>query len=182
MLEWLSLNDHINEKNRELALLQELEDSGILQESVKHQIIRSNFRRLLQEKKYEQLSEYFDDLGQMFLFKIFHYEMDVLFPVKGKKCRDYDQSRLRIQVAGTQIYELALALGREIQADEIAKRILLCCPEAETHAMLINAAVRCDRRVKAQELTKQAKSQLPKEEFQKLKQIKRGKGAKPSNP
>lgn len=170
--EWLSLNQYLNEKDRELELLEQLQQRGILAEKVKRQIIDSNFERLLEEKRYEVLAEYLDEFGNKFMFEIFHYENEVLFPDKrernivGESMSDFWKSHIAIE--GAKVFELALGVKKELQADEIAKRVLLHCSGVESYAMLTAAASRAGRKDKARELLKMAKTNLAKADYEKL--------------
>jgi len=173
LMEWLSLNGYLNDKERELTLLKELQNSGKLEEKVKDQIIASNFDRLLEDQRYDVLSEYLDDFGHKFMFQIFHHEEAALFPEKYKR-RDApvsmaDYWKRHISDEGAKVFELALGVKKELQADEIAKRILLHCNDAFAYARLIVAAARANHKKKARELQKRAKANLTKEEYEKLK-------------
>lgn len=160
--EWLSLNRYLHDQERELALLQKLETRGALDESVREKIIDSNFDRLLQLRQYDTLSRYFDDFGNDFMFQIFHYETALLFPDKWARRASslVDYQRRRIFSEGLKVFELALGIKKEKQADEIAKRILLYCDDPESYDKLAKAAERAGVKSKASELTKLAKAKL----------------------
>ncbi len=171
--EWLCLNRYLNEKDRELELLKDLEAKGILDDSVKERIVESNFERLLEEQRYEVLAEYLDEFGHKFMFQIFHYDNEVLFPdrrerkIAGESMSDFWKSHIAIE--GAKVYELALGVKKDLQADEIAKRVLLVNSAVETYAMLLVAASRAGRKNKARELLKMAKVNLAKEDYEKLR-------------
>lgn len=164
--EWISLNRYLEEQERELELLKELESSGILVEKVKERIITSNFERLLAARRYDVLSEYLDDLGSKFLHTIFHKERELLFPkkfaVSGESISDFWNAQIRDK--GAKIFELALGAKKLLQADEIEKRILMHSCDAETFNKLIAAAWRAGKKKKARELFKQAKNSLSRTE------------------
>jgi len=169
--EWLSLNAYLNEKDRELALMNELQDSGRLDESLREEIIDSNFDRLLAQKRYEIPCEYLDDFGNNFMFQIFHYEEAALFPGKRRKNASgsmTDYLKIRIADEGAKVFELALGAKKELQADEIAKRIFLHCNNAHAYSKLIDAATRAGHKNKARKLLQQAKANLAKDEYEKI--------------
>jgi len=171
VMEWISLNRYLLDSERELTVLRELQGKGILDESVKKHIIDSNFDQLLEARQYDVLAEYFDDLGNNFMFQIFHYEDAVLFPDKWirKDASMTDYLKMRILTEGVKVFELALGIKNNLQADEIAKRILLHCNIAEAYAGLVAAAMKAGQKAKANKLLKQAKSDLNKEEYKRFK-------------
>jgi hypothetical protein len=173
LLEWISLNRYLKDQERELDLLQDLEQRGLLDEKTKDQIINSNFERLLAAKRYDVLSEYLDHFGHNFMLQIFHYERAALFQEKYKRedqsmsYADYFRSHLSDE--GAKVFELALGTKKEFQADEIAKRVLLHCNDAEAYHKLIDAAARAGRKNMGRQLLKQAKGNLSADEYKKLK-------------
>jgi len=169
--EWTSLNGYLCENDRELALLEEMEKRGNLDESVKDRIIDSNFDRLLSEKRYDILSGYLDDFGNQFMMQIFHYEEAALFPERFERAPGGDYWKSHIRDSGAKVFELALGVRKELQADGIATRILLYCTDAETYNKLINAALRAGHKKKARELAKHAKANLDREEYDKVKKF-----------
>jgi hypothetical protein len=173
--EWTSLNRSLGEKDRELVLLQELQDRGVLDKSLKDRIIDSNFERLLVEKRYDFLSEYLDHCGHKFLFQIFHYEEAALFPekykLKGASTSMTDYWKQHIRDEGAKVFELALGTKKNLQADEIAKRILLHCNDADSYNKLMDAASRAGQKNKARELSKQALTSLTEDEYRKVQEV-----------
>jgi hypothetical protein len=127
---------------------------------------------LLEEQRYEVLAEYLDEFGHKFLFQIFHYDNEVLFPDKhglqiaGESMADYWKSHIAIE--GAKVFELALGVKKDLQADEIAKRVLLINSTVETYALLVVAASRAGRKNKTRELLKLAKANLSKEDHERL--------------
>ncbi len=170
--EWLCLNRYLNEKDRELELLKNLATRGLLDDSVKERIIESNYERLLQEQRYEVLAEYLDEFGNNFMFLIFHYENELLFPEahkrKGSTTSMAGYWKKQIAIEGAKVFELALGVKKDLQADEIAKRVLLVNSTVETYAMLLVAASRAGRKNKTRELLKLAKANLAKEDYERL--------------
>jgi hypothetical protein len=173
VMEWLCLNGYLHDKERELVLLNELQGEGKLDDSVKDRIIDSNFERLLEDQRYDVLSKYLDGFGHKFMYQIFHHEEAALFP---KKYKTNDESvsmsdywKRHISDEGAKVFELALGVKRELQADEVAKRILLHCNDAYSYARLIFAADRARQKTKVRELRKQAKANLSQEEYAKFK-------------
>ncbi len=173
VLEWISLNRYLHEQERELKLLKDFEQRGVADEKLKDQIINSNFERLLATKRYDVLSEYLDHFGHNFMLQIFHYERAALFTEKYKhkdqsvSMADYWKKHLREE--GAKVFELALGTNKDFQADEIAKRVLLHCNNAEAYSVLIAAASRAGRKNKGRELLKLSKTNLPANEYKKLK-------------
>jgi hypothetical protein len=172
--EWISLNRYLEEQERELALLKELEALGVLDETLKDRIITSNFDRLLSDRRYDVLSEYLDELGHKFLHQIFHRERERLFPKQiahfGETMSDYWKAHIRDE--GAKIFELALGSKKQLQSDEIAKRILMHSCDAETFNKLIDAALRAGQKTKARAIFKQAKAAISKTEYEKVKMVK----------
>jgi hypothetical protein len=172
--EWNSLNSYLGDFERELALLKELEDKGVLDDSLKDKIITSNFERLLSERRYDVLSEYLDNLGYKFLHTIFHRETELLFPKRRPRFNESmsDFWKDRIREEGAKVFELALGAKKPLQADEIAKRILLHCCDAETYNRLIAAALRAGQKGKARTIAKQAKATLSSSENAEVNAVK----------
>jgi hypothetical protein len=169
--EWLAINHYLHDKERELVLLKELEEKRILSPSLKKVIIDSNFERLMAEKNYDLLADYFDDFGSQFMNQIFHCEEARIFPDKNFRA-DKSQSmadywKQHVIQEGTKVFELALGIDKTMQADEIAKRILLCSHDADAYNKLIAAAKRVGKKQKALELSKKAKANLDKDEYKK---------------
>lgn len=173
VMEWLCINRYLGEKDRELELLKDLQQRGILGEKVKRQIIDSNFERLLEEKRYSMLDEYFDEFGSNFMMQIFTFELEVLFPEKykrkGRSESMPDFWKNHIVAEGAKVFELALGVRKDLQADETAKRVLWLSSDVESYAMLTAAALRAGRKDKARELVKIAKVSLSKADYEKLR-------------
>lgn len=129
---------------------------------MKERIIESNYERLLQEQRYEVLAEYLDEFGNNFMFLIFHYENELLFPkptnAKVPPRRWQAIGKKQIAIEGAKVFELALGVKKDLQADEIAKRVLLVNSTVETYAMLRVVASQAGRKNKTRELLKDGQS------------------------
>lgn len=173
VMEWLCINRYLGEKDRELELLKDLQQRGILGEKLKRQVIDSNFEKLLEEKRYNMLAEYFDEFGNKFMMQIFTFELEAHFPEKykrkGRSESMPDFWKNHILADGAKVFELALGLRKDLQADEIAKRVLWLCSDVESYALLTAAALRAGRKNKTPELLRMAKTNLSKEDYETLK-------------
>jgi hypothetical protein len=169
--EWTALNQYLLDKDRELILLNEMEAAGTLKSSLKKTIVQDNFERLLQEKAYKTLSDYFDNFGRSFLYVIFNYEECSLFPGRFQSLSDEtfkDYMTAHIILEGAKVYELAIGIKKPEIADEIAKRVLTHCDPTATFMALIAAAEHVGSKKKVKELRSQAKAALSPEAYASL--------------
>ncbi len=97
----------------------------------------------------------------------------MLFPDKrernivGESMSDFWKSHIAIE--GAKVFELALGVNKELQADEIAERVFSVNSTFESCALFIASASRARRKDKARELLKMAKINLAKEDYEKLR-------------
>ena len=77
----------------------------------------------------------------------------------------------QIKKNGTNLYELALAIKKWPQADEVARRVLLYCRDAESFSMLAAVANKLGRKARLKALSVQAKKLLPEAELQKVHKL-----------
>lgn len=165
-LEWSVLNRYLKDEDREFKILRELEESGKEVGWLKEKIVHENYEQLLDAKRYELLSGYFDNLGEGFLFKINRYETQRIFPRYNESSRStLEHFQRLIGRDGARLYELALATNRMHQSEEIVKRILMHCNTVEAYQSLIAAAIRAEKRGKIRALLKLAKASLEPAEY-----------------
>lgn len=163
MAEWLSINRYLQDNRRELVVLNSLKKLGKVDKTIAERIIYSNYEYLLEQREYALLGEYLNYFGSMFISQIFHYETDTLLPAEHP---NWDVERVsegwlrRIRKQGTMLFELSLGTGREDIADEVSKRILLHCNDADSFNALVIAARRAGCKKKAKSLLSIAKSSL----------------------
>lgn len=170
--EWLALNRYLNEHERELQLLRELKDTGTLDADLESQIIRENYERLLEAGEYKILDAYFDKFGAHFLQSLLNFDCDTLLPPRRKsRGRSKEMAALwsrSIKKDGRNLYELALATKRWDHADEVARRVLSYCPEAESLTLLAETARRLKRKTRLKKLCNMAEELLPADELKKM--------------
>lgn len=175
--EWASINRYLNEQDRELGLLKELQETGSLSDSLKQKIVNENFDRLMERRDYSLLGEYFNRFGKRFMYRIFHYERARIFPEQNERSgTEREHRRSDIAKAGADVFELALGTNRLEQADGIVDRVLLHCNTAEAFKLLIAAAERAGKKRKAKELSKRAKSSLDSAEYFKFEHPEKNEG------
>lgn len=166
--EWQYITTSLGESERLLEVLHELEKRGIADDSTRDGIVSACYRYYLRKKDYGALSSHFDHFGGRFLHSILMYEFEKLFSV-GVSAEYFLLDK--ISSYGTDLFELALGLRKDFQADEIGKRVIANCKNFDSAKMLIEAAVRADREDKIPDLLECARLQLSGSDYDKLQQI-----------
>ncbi len=168
--EWQYITTSIGESERLLEVLHELEERGIADDSTRDGIVSACYHYYLRKKDYDALSSHFDRFGGRFLHSILMYEYEKLFSVGVSSIAEWLVLD-KISGYGTDLFELALGLRKDFQADEIAKRVIANCKNFDSAKMLIDAAVRADREDKIPDLLECARLQLSGSDYEKLQQI-----------
>lgn len=170
--EWLSLNQYLGEKKRELAFLNELgEEEDGSHDNLRRRIIDENYDYLLEQRQYDLLTDHLPELASTFFsLWLLEYESEKVFPrwvdSTGEKAqRMLQHERTTMQREGLKLFEVALAAKEYAGADEVARRVLLHCNEPKSFIGLVSAAKRVGLKTKVRELLKLAKSSLSNAEF-----------------
>ena len=164
--EWSSLNHHLEEQEREIALLNELEDKSTETEALKKTIVRSNYDKLLDEENYAILSEHFDELRHRLESTISHYQ--TLLQKPPYWASQHEMWRATMCAQGSKLYQVALSTNRQAQAEEICEQVFRYCNNALAFNLFITAALKVGNQRKAAELQQQAKKSLSTDEASKV--------------
>lgn len=170
VMEWTSLNCYLNDQERELVLLQEMTSNGTISDSVKERIISENYERLLDEGRYDILAPFLNDFGRDFFHWEIEFESQRVFPrhIDNPNWNDdemLEHSRQTVKKEGLKLFELALGCKSEPQADEVARRILKHCNDADGYIKLFQAATRAKSKKKARAILALAKEALSKADY-----------------
>lgn len=170
VLEWLALTRAIGDSERLLDVLGELEKRRILNDYVRESIVYASYEFYLCKKNYEALAIHFDSFGAKFLQSMVLFEVELLNLGRSSSSTYQISERVFIK-DGTMLFELALGLRKDFQADEIAKRVFEHCSDFDTAKMLLDAAVRAERQDRISFLLKLARVQLSDSDYERLKQV-----------
>lgn len=164
--EWSALNHHLNEQEREIALLNELEDKSTETEALKKTIVRSNYDKLLDEENYAILSEHFDEMRHRLDSTISHYQ--TLLQKPPYWASQHEMWRATMCAQGSKLYQVALSTNRKGQAEEVCEQVFRYCNDALAFNLFIKAALKSGNQSKAAELQQQAKKSLSADEASKV--------------
>jgi hypothetical protein len=113
----------------------------------------TNIGKYLYHKRYTEIAEYFDYIGWLIWIQLASYEADCLFPharehsPKRELTHELDRKTTRKDAA--HIFEVAVAVGRDAEADLLADRLLLTIPDPSTPVRLVLSAIRAGRKDRA---------------------------------
>lgn len=169
--EWFAINRALHDLDRPRQVLADLKNKKMPFEAVEDFVVRSCFDAYLEAHNYSQLESYFHVFGRSFLSKVFSYEQCLLKPATKQHPENVQALQPYIASEGAKVFELALGLKKDFQADEIAMRIFEHCKDFDTAKMLVDAAIRAGRKGKVSDIIKRAKQHLDAADCKRLKQV-----------
>ncbi len=143
---WIALNQYLKEDDHGLEFMHKLQTEGRLEPAFRQAIIESQFDRFIEDRNYEILSEYLDNLILMFNFMSMHCSepTDEQPAVNDRVPNSHFRamSRLYTRNQAAKLLELALALDNMKAVEKILDRVFRACPGKKTLIKLIYAANR----------------------------------------
>ncbi len=183
---WIALNHYLNEEDHALDFMHKLEEEDKLNPDFRKAVIESQFDRFLEDRNYEILSEYLDNLILMFNFMSMHCSepRDDQPPVNERVPNSHFRamSRLYARNQAAKLLELALALDDMKAVEKILDQVFRACPGKKTLIKLIYAANRSGKKDFTLNMIESSDELLSDSIIQRLKQRFEAINDKPGEP
>lgn len=153
--EWECLNDCLKENDRVLKVFRKLRASGANEEILKS-FYWTLWERLVKERQYEDLRQFFSTLGWLTLHHVSQYHAQKWFP----RDRSIANTAQSIIMDGALVYETAVALHECGSAHILVEKLLSVDDSDATYAALISSARRARAKQQAQALYEEALERL----------------------
>ena len=164
--ELTSLNEHLDEPERSIALFDRLKKMGPAYTEVREDIVLLIWGQLVDAKRYSDLQDKIDELAKRVASQIAESAINNDFPDRGVLSSPEYQGYLRRSVIddGGRVYETLLALRMTEKANKLTKWMLTFSSDGEMYARLINSALNVNRRDIGADLIERATKVLKREE------------------
>jgi hypothetical protein len=164
--ELTSLNEHLNEPERSIALFDKLKPMGPAYAEVRKVFLLLIWEQLVVVKRYNDLKDDIDDLAKQIAQQISEAAINNDFPTGSVTDSPMYQSYLRTSIIGDggRVFETLLALGKAEKANKLAKWMLTFSSDGEMYAQLINNAINANRTDIASDLNERAMKALSRAE------------------
>jgi hypothetical protein len=145
--ELTSLNEHLEEPERNIALFDKLKTMGSAYSEVRDDILMLIWEQLVAAKRYDDLKDKVDVLAKQVVGQIAEAAVNNDFPDNDVLSSPEYQGYLRRNIIedGGRVYETLLAVGKTEKADKLAKWMLTFSSDGEMYAQLINSAIDAKR-------------------------------------
>lgn len=156
--ELTSLNEHLSEPERNLALFDKLKSMGSAYSEVRQDMLRLIWDQLAAVKRYDDLKDIVDELARQVASQIAESAINNDFSENSVLASTEYQGYLRQSIIddGGKVYETLLAVGKAEKADKLAKWMIIFSSDGETYAQLINSAINAKRTDIAADLVERA--------------------------
>lgn len=164
--ELTSLNEHLGEPERNVALFDKLKTMGSAYSEVREDMLRLIWEQLAAVKRYDDLKDKIDELAKQVASQIAESAINNDFPDNSVLSSTEYQGYLRRSIIedGGKVYETLLAVGKAEKADKLAKWMLTFSSDGEMYAQLINSAINVNRTDIAADLIERATKTLRRAE------------------
>ena len=163
--ELTSLNQYLDEPERNVALFDKLKTMGPAYAEVRDDLVMLIWEQLVEDKRYSDLKDKIDHLAKRVANQIAESAINNDFPDKSALSSPQYQEFLRGSVIadGGGVYETLLGLGMTEKANKLAKWMLTFSSDGEMYARLITSALNVNRRDVASDLIDRATKTLKRE-------------------
>jgi len=164
--ELTSLNEHLNEPERNLVLFDKLKTLGPAYSDLREDMLRLIWEQLAAARRYDDLKDTVDELAKQVASQIAESAVNNDFPDNSVLSSTEYQGYLRRSIIedGARVYETLLGLGKAEKADKLAKWMFTFSSDGEMYAQLINGAINAKRIDIASNLVERATKTLRRTE------------------
>ena len=164
--ELTSLNEHLDQPERNLTLFDKLKTMGSAYSDVREDMLMLIWQQLAEAKRYGDLKDRVDRLAKQVASQIAESTINNDFPDSSVMSSTEYQSYLRRSIIedGGRVYETLLGLSKAETAERLAKWMLTFSSDGEMYARLINSALNVNRTDVAADLIERATKTLKREE------------------
>ena len=170
--ELTSLNEYLNEPERNMALFDKLKTMGSAYSEVREDMLMLIWEQLVAAKRHDDLKDKVDELAKRVASQIAEAAINNDFPDNSVFSSTEYQGFLRLSIIedGGRVYETLLAVGKTEKADKLAKWMFTFSSDGEMYAQLINRAIDAKRTDIAADLIERATKTLRRAEDLRLVQ------------